>query len=115
MTLAKARNNTAKQIADVLHLNSEEVHERFASFMCEFMATLHVTNRMYSEQTFRVLDSNITLIRDSYGTAMEYVDLKNNYSKVGQQINAWVEQATQSKIRDLLPPGSVDDLTALSS
>ncbi|KAL3186816.1 hypothetical protein MRX96_026781 [Rhipicephalus microplus] len=39
--------------------------------------------------------------------------LQNNYGKVRQHLNACVEQAMQSRIKDLLPPGSVDDFTAL--
>nr|AAK61376.1 serine proteinase inhibitor serpin-2 [Rhipicephalus appendiculatus] len=117
MALAGARNNTAKQIADALHVNSEEVHKHFASFMSRLSGfapdvKLHVANRMYSEQTsFRSWKAYLSLLRDSYDTTIESVDFKTHYEKVRQQVNAWVEQATQSKIKDLLPPGSVDDMT----
>uniref|UniRef100_A0A6M2CJ07 Putative serine proteinase inhibitor n=1 Tax=Rhipicephalus microplus TaxID=6941 RepID=A0A6M2CJ07_RHIMP len=118
MALAGARNATAKQIADVLHVNSEEVHKHFASFMSKLSSfapdvKLHVANRMYSEQTFPVLDTYLALLRDSYDTTIESVDFKTHCEKVRQQVNAWVEQATQSKIRDLLPSGSIDDMTTL--
>ncbi|KAH6926413.1 hypothetical protein HPB50_018144 [Hyalomma asiaticum] len=118
MALAGARNTTAKQIADVLNVNSEEVHKHFATFMSKLSGfapdvKLHVANRMYSEQTFPVQDSYLTLLRDSYGTTIESVDFKTQYEKARQQVNAWVEQATESKISDLLPPGSVDDMTTL--
>ncbi|KAH7941226.1 hypothetical protein HPB49_011146 [Dermacentor silvarum] len=118
MALAGARNTTAKQIADVLHVNSEEVHDNFASFLSKIPGLapdvkLHVANRMYSEQTFPVLDSYFALLRDSYGATIESVDFKTNYENVRQQVNAWVEHTTESKIRDLLPPGSVDGLTTL--
>ncbi|KAL1414893.1 hypothetical protein MTO96_007149 [Rhipicephalus appendiculatus] len=118
MALAGARNNTAKQIADALHVNCEEVHKHFASFMSKLSGfapdvQLHVANRMYSEETFPVLDSYLSLLRSSYDTTIESVDFKTHYEKVRQQVNAWVEQATESKIRDLLRPGSVDDLTTL--
>lgn len=118
MALAGARNATAKQIADALHVNSEDVHKHFAGFMSKLSGfapdvKLHVANRMYSEQTFPVLESYLALLRESYDTTIESVDFKTHYEKVRQQVNAWVEQATQSKIRDLLPPGSVDDMTTL--
>nr|XP_050037516.1 leukocyte elastase inhibitor A-like [Dermacentor andersoni] len=118
MALAGARNTTAKQLADVLHVNSEEVHRHFSSFISELPGfapdvKLHVANRMYSEKTFPVLDSYITLLRDCYGATIESVDFKNNFENVRQQVNGWVDQATQSKIRDLLKPGSVDALTTL--
>lgn len=118
MALAGARNATAKQIADVLHVDSEEVHKHFATFISKLSGfapdvKLHVANRMYSEQTFPVQESYLAFLRDSYGTTIESVDFRTQYEKVRQQVNAWVEQATESKIRDLLPSGSVDDLTTL--
>ncbi|XP_065291753.1 ipis-1-like isoform X2 [Dermacentor albipictus] len=118
MALAGARSATAKQLADVLHVDSGDVHKHFASFLSELTGfapdvKLHVANRMYSEQTFPVLDSYLALLRDSYSATIESVDFKTNYEKVRQQVNAWVDQATESKIRDLLPPGSVDGLTTL--
>ncbi|KAL1414895.1 hypothetical protein MTO96_007151 [Rhipicephalus appendiculatus] len=93
MVLAGARNNTSKQIADVLHVNSETVHKHFASFMSKLSGfapdvKLHVANRMYSEQTFPVLESYLALLRESYGTTIESVDFKTNYEKVRQQVNA---------------------------
>ncbi|KAH7941228.1 hypothetical protein HPB49_011148 [Dermacentor silvarum] len=118
MALAGARNTTAKQLADVLHVNSEEVHKHFSSFISELTGfapdvKLHVANRMYSEQTFPVLDSYLALLRDSYSATIESVDFKTNFETVRQQVNAWVEQATESKIKDLLPSGCLDSLTTL--
>lgn len=118
MALAGARNTTSKQLADVLHVNSEEVHGHFASFLSKLPGLapdvkMHVANRMYSEQTFPVLDSYLALLRDSYGTTIESVDFRTDFEKVRRQVNAWVEQATDSKIKELLPSGCVDSLTTL--
>ncbi|KAH7941227.1 hypothetical protein HPB49_011147 [Dermacentor silvarum] len=118
MALAGARNTTAEQLADVLHVNSEEIHEHFSSFISKLPGfapdvKLHVANRMYSEKTFPVLDSYITLLRDCYAATIESVDFKNNFENVRRQVNGWVDQVTESKIRDLLPPGCVDALTTL--
>ncbi|XP_075553992.1 iris-like [Dermacentor variabilis] len=112
--LAGARNTTSKQLADVLHVNSEEVHGHFASFLSKLPGLgpdvkMHVANRMYSEQTFPVL----ALLRDSYGATIESVDYRKDFEKVRRQVNAWVEQATDSKITELLPSGCVDSLTTL--
>uniref|UniRef100_L7LQN0 Putative tick salivary serpin n=1 Tax=Rhipicephalus pulchellus TaxID=72859 RepID=L7LQN0_RHIPC len=118
MALAGARNTTAKQLADVLHVDSEEVHKHFSDFISKLPGyapdvKLHVANRMYSEKTFPVLDSYLSILRDCYGSTIESVDFRNNFENVRRQVNAWVEQATQSKIRDLIQPGSVDSLTTL--
>ncbi|KAH7973216.1 leukocyte elastase inhibitor isoform X4 [Rhipicephalus sanguineus] len=118
MALAGARNVTAKQLADVLHVNGDEVHQNFSDFRSKLTGLapgvkLRVANRMYAEQTLPVLDSYLALIRDSYGATVESVDFRNNSEKVRQRVNAWVEQVTESKIRDLLQPGSVNGSTIL--
>uniref|UniRef100_A0A131YFY9 Serpin B n=1 Tax=Rhipicephalus appendiculatus TaxID=34631 RepID=A0A131YFY9_RHIAP len=118
MALAGARNTTAKQLADVLHVDSEEIHRQFSGFISKLPGyapdvKLHVANRMYSEKTFPVLDSYLSILRDCYDSTIESVDFRNNFDNVRRNVNAWVEQATQSKIRDLLQPGSVDSLTTL--
>uniref|UniRef100_A0A023FL76 Putative serine proteinase inhibitor n=1 Tax=Amblyomma cajennense TaxID=34607 RepID=A0A023FL76_AMBCJ len=118
MALAGARNTTAKQLTDVLHVNSDNIHKHFSGFLSKLSGfdpdvKLHVANRMYAEQTFPVLDTYLSLLRDSYGATIESVDFQNNYEKVRGEVNAWVEEATQSKIKNLLPPGSVDSLTTL--
>nr|ABS87359.1 lospin 7 [Amblyomma americanum] len=118
MALAGARNTTATQLTEVLHVKSNDIHKHFSGFLSKLSGfapdvKLHVANRMYSEQTFPVLESYLSLLRDSYGATIESVDFKAQYEKVRQQVNAWVEEATESKIKDLLPPGSVDSLTSL--
>lgn len=118
MALAGARNNTAKQLSEALHANSDEIHKHFSSFLSHLPGfapdvKLHVANRMYSEKTFPVVESYLTLLRDAYGATIESVDFQNHSEKVRQQVNAWVEEATASKIKDLLPGGSVDSSTNL--
>nr|QNV48481.1 serpin 6 [Rhipicephalus haemaphysaloides] len=118
MALAGARNTTAKQLAEVLHVDSEEIHKHFSGFISQLPGyapdvKLHVANRMYLEKAFPVLDSYLSILRDCYGSTIESVDFRNNSDNVRSRVNAWVEQATQSKIRDLLQPGSVDTLTTL--
>lgn len=118
MAIAGARNTTAKQLAEVLHVDSEEIHNHFSGFISKLPGyapdvKLHVANRMYLEKTFPVLDSYLSILRDCYDSTIESVDFRNNFDSVRRRVNAWVEQATQSKIRDLLQPGSVDSLTTL--
>lgn len=118
MTLAGARNTTAKQLADSLHVDGEDIHNHFSGFISKLPeyapdVKLHVANRMYAEKTFPVLDSYLSILRDCYGSTIESVDFRNNFENVRRQVNAWVAQATQSKITDLLQPGSVDSLTTL--
>lgn len=118
MALAGAKNNTAKEIAAVLRVDSQKIHQLFSNFLCKLGGyapdvELHVANRMYSEQTFPVLQSYISLLQSHYNTTIESVDFKNSSEVARAAINRWVEEATSSKIKDLLPDKSVDDSTLL--
>lgn len=118
MTLAGARQDTAKQVSDALHVKHDTVHEHFANFLSKLPGyapdvVLHVANRLYSEQTYKVLEEFVQLLEKSYSTTIEKVDFKRNADKARLQVNAWVEEATRSKIKDLLKKGTVDASTAL--
>ncbi|CAN8009592.1 unnamed protein product, partial [Ixodes pacificus] len=118
MALAGARGNTAKQIAAILHSNDDKIHNHFSSFLCKLPSyapdvALHIANRMYSEQTFHPKAEYTTLLQKSYDSTIKAVDFAGNADRVRQEVNAWVEEATRSKIRDLLAPGTVDASTSL--
>lgn len=118
MALAGAKNNTAKQLASVLRVDGQDIHEHFADFLSKLGGyapdvTLHVANRMYSEQTFPVVKSYISLLQTHYDTTIESVDFKNSSEVARAAINRWVEDVTNAKIKDLLPDKSVDDSTLL--
>uniref|UniRef100_A0A131YWV0 Serpin B n=1 Tax=Rhipicephalus appendiculatus TaxID=34631 RepID=A0A131YWV0_RHIAP len=119
MALAGARNKTAKELSTVLRVPDDvQIHNHFSDFFSKLSSyaadvKLHIANRMYCEQTFPVLESFLSLLRDSYGATIESVDFKNDHETVRLQANAWVERETESKIRDLLPRGSVNARTTL--
>uniref|UniRef100_A0A131YV81 Serpin B n=1 Tax=Rhipicephalus appendiculatus TaxID=34631 RepID=A0A131YV81_RHIAP len=119
MALAGARNKTAKELSTVLRVPDDvQIHNHFSDFFSKLPSyaadvKLHIANRMYCEQTFPVLASYLSLLRKSYGATIESVDFKNDHETVRLQANAWVERETESKIRDLLPGGSVNNCTTL--
>lgn len=118
MALSGARSNTAEELSAVLRVDGNTVHNHFAGFFSKLPGyaqdvRLHIANRMYCEQTYPVLDNYLSLLKDNYEATIVSVDFMNNYESVRKQVNAWVERATQSKITDLLPKGSVNPLTTL--
>uniref|UniRef100_A0A147BQW6 Putative serine proteinase inhibitor n=1 Tax=Ixodes ricinus TaxID=34613 RepID=A0A147BQW6_IXORI len=118
MTLAGARNNTAKQILGALCVEHGTVHASFASFLSKLPeyapdVVLHVANRLYSDQTYKALEEFTSVLQKLYGSTIEHVDFKHNADKARLQVNAWVEGVTRSKIKDLLAEGIVDASTAL--
>ncbi|XP_065291838.1 ipis-1-like [Dermacentor albipictus] len=118
MALGGARKTTAKEMSAVLRVDGEQMHKHFSDFLsklpsCAADVKLHIANRMYCEETFPVLESYLALLGDSYGATIESVDFRNDYENIRRQVNCWVERATESKIRDLLPRGSVNAFTTL--
>ncbi|KAH6925816.1 hypothetical protein HPB50_010511 [Hyalomma asiaticum] len=105
MALGGARNKTAKEMSAVLRVPDDaQIHKHFSDFLSTLPShaadvKLHIANRIYCEQT--------------YNATIESVDFRNDYEKVRLLANEWVERATESKIRDLLPGGSVNALTTM--
>ncbi|KAH6925768.1 hypothetical protein HPB50_009826 [Hyalomma asiaticum] len=113
MTLAGARQRTADEIAKVLHVKGNTIHSQFSEFLADVTAyapdvTLDVANRLYVEKTYDILDEYLSALRISYNTTIVPVDFNCGAEAARLAINAWVEEATKSKIRELLPFGEVD-------
>jgi serpin B len=122
MTYAGARGETASQMAKVLHftLPQEKLHPAFASLNRTWNPDgngrgfrLSVANRLWGQEGFHFLPEFLAITREDYGAELAQVDLMGQTEKARQQINAWVEEQTQGKIRDLIPPGALDSLSRL--
>ncbi|XP_075556763.1 ipis-1-like [Dermacentor variabilis] len=120
MALTGARNNTAEELASLLHVRDQQ--DKGCDHFPEFLNRLsrfapevefYVANRIYSGQQFTVQSSYRSRLENSYGATIRSVDFEKGHEAVRLEANAWVSQRTASKIRDLLPPGSVDAGTAL--
>lgn len=75
---------------------------------------LRVANALWVEKTFPIVPSFVETIGRYYGTGgMSPVDFKHDAERVRTRINAWVEEQTENRIKDLIPRGGVDDLTRL--
>ncbi|MBS0206877.1 MAG: serpin family protein [Planctomycetes bacterium] len=71
---------------------------------------VRVANAMWGEQTYPFDKSYLATMRKYYGeSAVVSVDFVSNAESTRQQINAWVEEQTNKRIRDLIPSGGVDN------
>lgn len=118
MTLAGAKHSTADEIATVLHVKNDSIHKQFSEFLAKVSSfapdvTLEVANRLYAEKTFNILEQYLAVLKESYKSTVVPVNFKSEAEAARLAINAWVEEATKSKIKDLLPSGAVDYDTAL--
>lgn len=122
MTYAGARGNTEAQMAQVLHfeLGQDALHPAFADLeahLAQIQAkgdiALHVANSLWPQAGYTFLAVFLELCQRCYGVTITPVDYASDQEAARQLINAWVEEKTNDKIKDLLKPPHVTPLTTL--
>jgi len=122
MTYAGARGQTAAQMAAVLHFPTDQqhLHPAFAALSKDLRADsetkgyqLHVANALWGQKGYRFRKDFLLTTKTSYGAGLNEVDFQTAAEEARKTINAWVEQQTKDKIKDLIPPRAVDALTRL--
>ena len=120
MTWAGAAGPTAVEMADVLHLTGDPTatHAGFAQLQDQLTAqdkpyTLRVANRLWGQDGFGFLDGFLRTLRTNYGAGLETLDFRQQPDASRRIINDWVAEQTEQKIQDLLPQGTIDQLTRL--
>jgi serpin B len=122
MTYVGARGETAQQMEKVLHLDLapdnlavaqaaliKQLNEAGRSGMYQ----LSVANRLWGQQGYTFLDGFLKTLHDDYQADLQQLDFKTQPEQARQTINNWVEQATQGKIKDLIPEGLLNSMTRL--
>jgi serine protease inhibitor len=117
MTAQGAKGKTAEQMNSVLHIGAD-----FQAGMAEITRELNpqkapfelsVSNALWVDRTFPLADGFVKDCQKNYEAAVIGVDFLNNADAARSQINTAVAAQTHDKIKDLLPPRSVDSSTAL--
>ncbi len=121
MTYAGARGTTEKQIAQVLHFDTDqkklhaafaELHKQVNGIQKEGAVTLYSANSAWLQQKFAFIPDYLSLVKDSYGAVLRNVNFKKP-EKARKAINTWVEEQTKDKIKNLVKKGLIDKLTRL--
>nr|XP_056710069.1 leukocyte elastase inhibitor [Euleptes europaea] len=119
MIFLGARENTATQLAKTFHFDGiEDLHSRFQTLNAKFNQSdatyiLKVANRLYGEKTYNFLQNFLASTQKLYGAELSPVDFQNAAADARKEMNQWVEEQTEGKILDLLPEGSVNEMTRL--
>jgi serpin B len=129
MAYGGARGETEKQMAAALQflLSPDKLHPAFNSIDIELAKRgevakkgkdekgfrLNVVNAIWGQKEFKFTSQYLDLLAQNYGAGMRIVDYINAAEPSRQIINQWVSDKTESKIKDLLPQGSVNNLTRL--
>jgi serpin B len=131
MTYAGAKGATAEQMAKVLSFpNDPKTHDAFGAIAGQWQSwasakvtstaevprqplQLRVANRLFGQKGRPFLPAFLTLLTDKYGAPLEQMDFKAAPDPSRKQINQWVEDNTEKRIKDLLPPPAVTADTRL--
>jgi serpin B len=126
MTYAGARGETEAQMAQTLHfLPQDKLHAALNALDLELAQRgtagsndstplqLNIANAVWAEQTFPFLQTYLDVLAQNYGAGIQLADFINQYEAVRKEINGWVSDETNDKIRDLLPEGVLKPSTRM--
>ena len=120
MTCLGARGKTAEELASVLHLipdsSSRPNMKKFLSNLnssSDNNTKLLTANKLFIEKGLEILKSYRAGIQEFYDSEIASVDYKERTEEVREEINKWVEQKTNDKIKGLIPPGMLSSDTRL--
>lgn len=123
MALSGARGDTALQMAKTMGregVGQDEIVVRIAAAMQRLNAIqedgdirLAVANSLWPQSEYPFLPEYTQRLRDRFGAESRALDYRGEPEASRQTINRWVEQKTEDRIKDLLPPGSITPLTRM--
>lgn len=131
MAYAGARSDTASEMANTLHFNlsPDALHAAFNYLALELDKRgqspsstisgsdegfhLNVVNDAWGQKNFQFLASYLDTLAVNYGAGLRILDFIKDAEGARQTINQYISDQTQGKIKDLIPPGAINDLTRL--
>jgi len=126
MTWNGATGETARQMASVLNFDMpvyfvnrsfERITERISSGTAGEMGgeplTMTVSNGIWVQNGFQLLNSFTEAVTGCYGASAENLDFTGDPEGSREEINEWVAENTMQKIIDLLAPGTITPDTRL--
>ena len=115
MTYEGARNNTAVEMENVLHV--EQSNDSFHQYMQSLYNYLNnndeynvsTANALWPDVGFTLLDEFVDIIETYYGGKASEVEY-GNPEEAARIINEWVENQTNNLIKDLVPASAIDSV-----
>ena len=127
MTYAGASGTTATQMAAALHftLPPATLHAGLSTLDLALASRstaatgdtipfrLHTANSIWGQEGWEFLAPFLDTLAVNYGAGLHVLDFQADPEASRQTINAWIEDQTNDRIQDLLPEGSITELTRL--
>lgn len=130
MTFAGARGDTREEMRETLRYTlGEDVHPAFDDLraVLESRKTttdpvdeeevdafqLAVANALWGREEFPFAEAFLATLEEQYGAGLRRADFAGDAGGERERINSWVADATEERIEDLLPPGSITPQTVM--
>ncbi|HNS05406.1 MAG TPA: serpin family protein, partial [Candidatus Saccharicenans sp.] len=120
MTYEGARGQTAQEIKQVFHYpdSLEVTREEFAEIINlinkkDKQYELHTANALWAQKGYPLLTEYVSTVEKYYGGKVTDLDFARETENSRLKINRWVEEQTNDRIKDLIPPGVLNELTRL--
>jgi serpin B len=130
MTYAGARGTTEKEMKETLafRLPQDDLHPAFNALDLELASRsepfetykgeqdgpeLILANALWGQAGHPFLPEFLDLLALNYGAGMQLIDFQKSPEAARRAINAWVSDQTRRRIKDLVPPGSLNTTTRL--
>ena len=122
MTFAGARGETAAEMQRVLHAPEDgaTLHGAWATLLADWQKlggdeapVIRTANRLFGDKSLKLVPDFLALTGKRYGAPLDASDFRGAADSERGRINGWVADQTNDRIRDLLPPGSIDATTRI--
>jgi len=119
MTYEGARGQTADEMKSVFHFpESNILRPNFAAIYNDINKKdkpykLSTGNALWVQQDYKFLDEYLSTVEKYYGGKAANADFVRETEKSRQTINTFIEEQTNNKIKDLIPPGILDASTVM--
>jgi len=122
MVYAGAREATEAQMAQTLHFKLDQgaIHAGFADLEAQINTAqkrgnveLNVANALWIHQDYPILSDYLDVTTKNYHAGVHNVDFASATEETRREINSWIEDKTNNKIKELIKKGSINSLTRL--
>ncbi|MBA3779772.1 MAG: serpin family protein [Chloroflexi bacterium] len=130
MARAGAKGQTADEMDDVLYAVASEDHANWLNALDHALAdrsgtfeddggaehelTLRVANSYFAQDDLEFERAFLEVLASRYGAGVHLVDYKRDPEAARRLINAWISDATEERIPEILVPGDVTNQTRLA-
>lgn len=113
MAWGGAEGETAAQMRTVLHLEGAggdvlAAQGELARSLQDRSYLFHIANQLFVEKSYPLKPAFVETTKAAFGAPIEALDLKAAPEQARTHINQWVEEKTEHRIKDLIPPGSLN-------